>query len=668
MNIRCPNCMKEFEEEYGLCPYCGFELGTPQEEIYMLPQGTVLAARYVIGVSLGCGGFANTYKAWDRKLETVVAIKEFYYGDMVNRVIGRTDVILLSSKSGAVQQYRHLLDRFLDEARYTAKFNQHENIIHIYDFFEENQTAYYVMEHMEGKDLSHYLKEHGGSIDVDTTITILQPIMEALEAVHKEGMIHRDVSPDNIFLLNNGKIKLFDFGLAKFSEKDTDTEVNVKPGYTPPEQYDVKSRQGPWTDIYALGATMYRAITGIVPQESVMRRDEGDEVLRIREIKPEIPEYIDACLTRAMSLEPAFRFKTVEQFEEVLVSRRTVRSEKEEQAFRKKVRILTVSAVSLVILVCAFLGGWKYYNDILDIKLEPADLLIWVPVEETEDAEKVVSMYQSMCTEFLEAYLEEGTDENAAERKSKISVELVPVPAAEYADRLAAPPEGERLPDLYYSAYAAESGISPEPLEKTLKWIDRAAFYFLSDYEEIFPQRDSIPLGINVPVIYGNSVKMVEEGAVAEENSWESYSNGETAVYVGSNMMYTQVQEAVPGIYVVMPVQEDVVCSYTDCWSVNADSSEAELRAAQRLLYYWLGETSQDILHIQHVDALPINREMLREYTAINSELDFLEETLETASVQEQTEQELEQYYQELYQREFVENTGTIHQLRQWIE
>lgn len=657
MNFRCPNCMKEFEEEYGLCPYCGFELGTPQEEIYMLPQGTVLADRYVIGVSLGCGGFANTYKAWDRKLETVVAVKEFYYGDMVNRVIGRTDVILLSSKSGAVQQYRHLLDRFLDEARYTAKFNQHENIIHIYDFFEENQTAYYVMEHMEGMDLSHYLKEHGGSIDVDATITILLSVIEALKAVHGAGIIHRDISPDNIFVLNNGKVKLFDFGLAKFSDKDTDTEVNVKPGYTPPEQYDVKSRQGAWTDIYALGATMYRAITGIVPQESVMRRDEGDQVLRPREIKPEIPEYIDACLTRAMSLEPAFRFKTVEQFEEVLVSRRTVRSEKEEQAFRKKVRIVTVSIVSVIILIGASISYAAYRIIKIEARLEQADLVIWVPVAETEQTEDVKNMYQTMCQEFLTEYKDVG-----------ITVEIVAVPEGEYSNRLSQLSEGERQPDLYCADLAADAGIKAASLDETLELIQRKDYYFLSEYETVIPGKDVLPLGISVPVIYGNSNRMAEDPTVAGENSQEAYFSGEAVVYVDSNAGYHQVQEQLPGIYTVMPVQEEVVCAYTDCWSVNAASEDEEIAAAKRLLSYWLYEVAQHTLHIQHVNAMPINRNMAEEYRNVNGELDFLEDTLKNATAKRQTKEQQEAYYQEIYQREFVENTETIDILREWLE
>lgn len=657
MMIRCPNCMKEFEEEYGMCPHCGFELGTPQDEIYMLPQGTVLADRYIIGISLGNGGFANTYKAWDTKLETIVAVKEFYYGDMVNRVIGRTDVILLSSKSGAVRQYRHLLDRFLDEARYTAKFNQHENIIHIYDFFEENQTAYYVMEYMEGMDLSHYLKENGGSIDVDTAITILLSVIKALKAVHGAGIIHRDISPDNIFLLNNGKIKLFDFGLAKFSEKDTDTEVNVKPGYTPPEQYDVKSKQGAWTDIYALGATMYRAITGIIPQESVRRRDEGDEVLRPREIKPEIPEYIDACLTRAMSLEPAFRFKTVEQFEEILVSRRTVRSEKEEQAFRKKVRVVTVSIVSVIIMIGASISYGTYHKREREAKLEQAELVIWIPVEETEQAEDVTAMYQNMCQEFLTAYQDVG-----------ITVELVPIPAEEYTSRLGQLSEGERQPDLYCADYASNAGPKAVSLEETLALIQEKDYFFLAEYETVFPKKDCLPLGISVPVIYGNRNQMTEEDAVNGKNSREAYYSGEAPVYVDSNENYHQVQVQLPGIYVVMPVQEAVVCGYTDCWSVNSASREEEIAAAKRLLYYWLGEVAQDALHIQHVNALPINRNMAEEYEDINGELDFLEETLKNATVQRQTKKQQEAYYQEIYQREFVENTEIIGNLQKWLE
>lgn len=665
MNVRCLNCMQEYEEEYGMCPSCGHEPGAPQDEPYMLPQGTVLAGRYVVGTSLGCGGFANTYKAWDTKLETVVAIKEFYYGDMVNRVPGRTDVILLSSRSGAVKQYRHLLERFLEEARYTAKFNQHENIIHIYEFFEENQTAYYVMEYMEGMDLSHYLRQEGGSLGVEDAITILLSVIGALKAVHGAGIIHRDISPDNIFLLDNGKVKLFDFGLAKFSAKDTDTEVNVKPGYAPPEQYDAKSRQGAWTDIYALGATMYRAITGVLPQESVMRRDEKDELLRPREINPEIPEYIDACLTRAMSLEPAFRFKTVEQFEEILVSRRVVRSEKEEQSFRKKVRIATVSIVSAVILIGAMISYGSYRQKQTDAMLEAAEVLVWVPVAEAGDAagegdsgkamgeEEVMAMYQAMCQEFLDAYRESG-----------VTVQLVAVPEGEYASRLAAAPEGER-PDLYRTDLAAGAGIRAAPLDKTIALINRKDYYFLSGYEEDFPDRDSIPLGVMIPLVYGNSTLVEKDEAVAAQNSQEDYYGGKAAAWIGSSAFYRQVQEQLPGVYMVMPVPGEAACSYVDCWSVNGASDEAKTAAAGRLLYYWLGEVAQDQLYIQHVGALPINRKMMDVYRDVNGEMDFLGKELEDATATLQDEEQREAYCQELYQREFVEQKEALDALRQ---
>ena len=154
-----------------------------------------------------------------------------------------------------------------------AKFSQHANIVNVYDYFEANNTAYIVMEYMDGISLKDYLKKMGGKVSPAAALEIIRPVMEALKAIHAEGVVHRDISPDNIFILKNGQVKVLDFGAARLSVGDEEKTLSVvlKPGYAPPEQYRSKSRQGPFTDIYALGATLYRMLTGMAPEESVDR-------------------------------------------------------------------------------------------------------------------------------------------------------------------------------------------------------------------------------------------------------------------------------------------------------------------------------------------------------------------------------------------------------------
>ena len=163
-----------------------------------------------------------------------------------------------------------------------AKFSQHPHIVNVYDFFEENNTAYIVMEYLEGVSLKNYLKSVGGKLSIADTLQIIDPVMDALKAIHKEGIVHRDISPDNIFILPDGRIKVIDFGAARLSmgDKEQTLSVVLKPGYAPPEQYRSKSKQGPFTDIYALGATMYRMVTGEVPEESVDRLIKDEIKLR----------------------------------------------------------------------------------------------------------------------------------------------------------------------------------------------------------------------------------------------------------------------------------------------------------------------------------------------------------------------------------------------------
>ena len=208
MKRRCLNCMCEFnipaggEDESNVCPYCGFVENTRPKVLYHLFPGTVLKNRYTIGVVLGSGGFGVTYKAWDSVLGIVVAIKEYYPATFVQRVPGTKDVIVYDGSKR--KEFQDSLERFMEEAQNTAKFDN-PNIVHVDNYFEENNTAYIVMEFLEGISLKDYLKMNGDRIDIKDIDYIFLPIMDALKAIHEKGIIHRDVSPDNIFLCDQGK-------------------------------------------------------------------------------------------------------------------------------------------------------------------------------------------------------------------------------------------------------------------------------------------------------------------------------------------------------------------------------------------------------------------------------------------------------------------------------
>ena len=270
MNINlCMGCMRELEGE-GPCPHCEFDENKYEPAPHHLPLRTILNGKYLAGKVLGEGGFGITYLGWDLKLEVKLAIKEYYPNGFVVRNASRSVTLLSGQNPEFFQRGR---DKFVDEAKRLGKFWGLPGIVSVKDYFQENRTAYIVMEFIEGKTLKEVLTESGGRMDVETVLAMMKPVMESLEVVHREGLIHRDISPDNIMIDDRGKVKLLDFGAARdfLAEGERSLSVVLKPGYAPEEQYRSHGKQGPWTDIYGLCATIYRAVTGEVPAESLDR-------------------------------------------------------------------------------------------------------------------------------------------------------------------------------------------------------------------------------------------------------------------------------------------------------------------------------------------------------------------------------------------------------------
>ncbi len=268
---RCLGCMETYNDELDICPHCGYVEGTmPEEAIHVIP-GTVLKDRYIIGKVVGYGGFGVTYIAWDTLLQNRVAIKEYLPSEFSTRIPGKPELTVFNGDKS--QQFQDGMKKFLDEARRLAKFQNETGIVKIYDCFEDNRTAYIIMEYLEGITLSEYLKENG-TIPEDVAVQMLMPIMQSLKTVHKEGIIHRDIAPDNIMITSKGEIKLIDFGAARYATTSHSRSLTViiKPGYSPEEQYRSRGDQGPHTDVHALGAVLYRMITGQVPPDAMERR------------------------------------------------------------------------------------------------------------------------------------------------------------------------------------------------------------------------------------------------------------------------------------------------------------------------------------------------------------------------------------------------------------
>lgn len=284
-----------------------------------LKPGVILKERYKIEEVIGAGGFGITYRAWDPLLQSYVAIKEYYPSGIATRSADSSKVCVPVGQEQ--REYHRGRIRFLKEAQDVARFQSEPNIVSIYDYLEENDTAYMVMEYLHGCTLKQYIREHGGRLDTDHILHICLSVLDALAVVHKAGMIHRDISPENIFICEDLTVKLIDFGAAKqvYLDGEQTMSVVLKPGYAPPEQYAKKDKQGLWTDIYALGATLYFAATGEKPEESFGRVLE-DTIKPVCEVNPEIPRAMSQVIMRAMSVKIEDRYQTVEAMREALLA------------------------------------------------------------------------------------------------------------------------------------------------------------------------------------------------------------------------------------------------------------------------------------------------------------------------------------------------------------
>ena len=307
----CMYCMNEMDRTAAVCPHCGKsrEYVTPP---HRLMPGTVLAGRYIVGVAKGEGGFGITYTGKDTRLERLVAIKEYFPSGLVNRNGTASPIVTQTTEESGVEAFERGRERFLNEARTLAMFSGEMGIVNILDFFEENNTAYIVMEYLDGVSLNDYLKTNG-IMSPEDALTILMPIMLSLKKIHKQGLIHRDISPSNIMVLKN-TVKLIDFGAARHATGTGNKSISLmlKPGYAPEEQYRSKGVQGPWTDVYALCATIYKCITGVTPDEANDRLH-NDELRKPSELGANVSPAFEAALLKGMSILQQDRYQSIDE-------------------------------------------------------------------------------------------------------------------------------------------------------------------------------------------------------------------------------------------------------------------------------------------------------------------------------------------------------------------
>ena len=314
---RCFGCMEEIQG-YP-CPHCGFDPRSVKGIEYALPMGTILAGKYLVGRVLGQGGFGITYVGWDIALERKVAIKEYYPSGQVSRNPGSRGLTWYTSVQSQ-QAKQNGTQIFLKEARKMSKVDDIPNVVRVRDLFQENETAYIVMDFVEGETLKARL-EKTGPLPWEQAKGIFLPAIQAMEQVHQAGLVHRDISPDNLMLTPDGKVKILDLGAAKdLSINSGASSMQVaKGGFSPFEQYTQRGSSGPWTDVYAMAATVYYTLTGKLPPVATDRVVEDTISWEEPGLKALSAQALEA-LQKAMVISAKTRMQSMEELEKGLYS------------------------------------------------------------------------------------------------------------------------------------------------------------------------------------------------------------------------------------------------------------------------------------------------------------------------------------------------------------
>ena len=518
-NELCMNCFS-VKGPYEVCRYCGYVEGTPPEQPHYLRPGTVLKGHFIVGTAIGVGGFGITYKCYDATLGVIVAIKEFFPVGLVNRSPGEMKVGLLSGEKE--KQYKNQIKRFLMEAQSIAQFGKANDIVNVFDYFEENNTAYIVMEYIDGVLLKDYLEKQG-ALSPDIAMTIIEPVVEALKKIHASGIIHRDISPDNIFIAGEDSVKVFDFGAAILNDESgaKEGEKVIKVGYSAPEQYRDSAGQGYFTDIYSIGAILYQMITGQKPIEST-EREYKDELKSPLELGFDIEPNLDRAIMEALAVQPALRFQGIQQFDDAINGKRKAEYPKVKLRIRKRKRIM-VACMSLLALAAIGVGGLffnnkikhsdKLYNE--NAKIEKATDIVVDNDKMKDTVEKTVSRANMKVKSAVKSTKTSDGGQFTKEQKAenpKITVEVKNISDKNsgYKDMdaaLKAAKDGkEKYPDMIQTDDITDITSGEKKMvslkDNVYAMLNLRDYSYMSAYSKYYPDMKQMPTSFDIVLMY----------------------------------------------------------------------------------------------------------------------------------------------------------------------
>lgn len=542
----CMNCF-EVKGEYEVCCHCGYAEGTPPEQPHYLKPGTILKGHFIVGTAIGAGGFGITYKAYDTTLGVIVAIKEFFPVGLVNRSPGKKDVGLLSGDKET--QYNAQIKRFLMEAQSIAQFGKARDIVNVFDYFEENNTAYIVMEYIDGVLLKDYLEKQG-ALPVKTAFTIIEPVIDAVKKIHASGIVHRDISPDNIFISGEDSVKVFDFGAAILNDDSTmAVEKVIKVGYSAPEQYRDNSGQGYFTDIYSIGAILYQMITGQKPIEST-EREYKDELKSPLELGFNIEANLDRAIMEALAVQPDLRFQGIQQFEDAINGKRRAEYPKVKLKIKKRKRIV-IACASVLVLATVAVGGLlfnnkikhsdKLYNENAKIEKD-TDIVVWVDSEKMKSTvEKTVARANMKVKDKSGGQNSEQSTkgdftEEQKKENPKITVDVVNVSDKKHKYKninyaLKAAEEGkEKYPDMVQTDNISDISKYEDKMvsyhDNVYAMLNLNDYCFMAAYSKYYPDMKQMPTSFDIVVMYAlKDIKIGKKSDDVLTSGWYGSEN-----------------------------------------------------------------------------------------------------------------------------------------------